>query len=291
MLTLSDFYHLPQLDPLIHQMVTEPSGLLLVAGLDSRPIHGDAAGFLPSGRQGLLGILVDEILSVHATKKCIVVTAEKHLLRVPRQFRRRVQVDLINSRQDYAEEIAAAVQSRPGLLVIDKICPESVLPALEAARHGLRVLSQYDTIFCGADVNRQLLYLGATKDDLRSLRWVLAVQRMPTLCPKCKQPVSLNPIQKEMLNAHPALAGIGVDSVTFVQASGCAHCHGSGRLGDVAVFDVYRSDGQTQQPGPKPSLLPRATYVWELVRSGHFLTSKRINFSTPSTCSSIVNVL
>lgn len=279
MLSLSDFYHLPQLDPLIHQMVTEPSGLLLVAGLDSRPIQG-AAGFLPSGRQSLLGILVDEILSAHATKKCIVVTAEKNLLRVPRQFRRRVQVELIKSRQDYPEQIAAAVRSKPGLLVIDEICPETILPALDAARRGVRVLSQYDTIFCGADVSRQLLYLGATRNDLRNLRWVLAVQRMPTLCAKCKQPATLEPVQLERLYAHAALADVRVDEVIFYQAQGCPHCHNSGRSGDVAVFDVFRSDGQSQASDTSSSLLARETYVWQLVRSGQLPVDDFLDFET-----------
>lgn len=280
MLSLSDFYHLPQLDPLIHQMVSEPAGLLLIAGLDSRPIQGKAAGFLPSGRQSLLGILVDEILSTHATKRCIVVTAEKDLLRVPRQFKRRVQVELIKAHQDYPERIAAAVQDQPGLLVIDELSQESVLPAFEAARQGLRVLSQYDTIFCGSEVTRQLLHLGTTEDDLHNLRWVLAIQRMPTLCPKCKQPATLEPAHLEMLHTHPALAGSRVDDLTFYQASGCTHCHNSGRLGDVAVFDVFRNDGMSQARLPISSLLPRETYIWELVRSGHLPVEDFLDFET-----------
>ncbi|HUF38452.1 MAG TPA: hypothetical protein VMN57_08015 [Anaerolineales bacterium] len=64
MLTQRDFLHLPVLDPLIEQMTAEPSGLLIVAGLDPRPGAGtDGAAFLPSGRHGLFGIVMDEILT------------------------------------------------------------------------------------------------------------------------------------------------------------------------------------------------------------------------------------
>ena len=62
MLTLRDFYHLPALDPLIGQMTAERSGLLVIAGLDPRPDAGtDGAAFLPSGRHGLFGIVLDQL--------------------------------------------------------------------------------------------------------------------------------------------------------------------------------------------------------------------------------------
>ena len=54
MLRFTDFAHLPEIDGLVEELIAEQSGLILVAGLDSRPAlettTGPAPTFLPSGR-------------------------------------------------------------------------------------------------------------------------------------------------------------------------------------------------------------------------------------------------
>ena len=279
MLSLRDFFHLPQLDPWIDQMIADPSGLLVLAGLDPRPgveprsiaePRPDAAtarGYLPSGRQTLFGLLLDSILSRHADKKCIVVSAEKHLVRVPRQFRRRVRLDVVNASHDYADLIPAAAAGRPGLLVIDHLSGQTLLPALAAARQGVPVLSQLDTVFRGEQVVRQLLEMGATWDDVDVLRWILAVQRLPALCPHCKKAASPDAAQLQRLRRYQdEAAGAGV---TFYRSPGCSKCRDTGRAGDLALFDVFRLEDAPANQGSTPSLLPMETYVWELVRAGH----------------------
>ena len=77
MLRFSDFAHLPQIDGLVRELVNEPRGLILVAGLDSRPAlegPGDALPhFLPSGRTTIFRVLVSELLDAHPGRRCVVV--------------------------------------------------------------------------------------------------------------------------------------------------------------------------------------------------------------------------
>ena len=44
MFTFRDFFHLPQLDPLVDQIVAERSGLIVVAGIDSHALELNDAG-------------------------------------------------------------------------------------------------------------------------------------------------------------------------------------------------------------------------------------------------------
>ena len=66
MLALKDFYHLPQVDSLVQQVVSGRPGLVVVAELDPRPQAAAAVdGFVPSGRATIFGILAREVLAAH----------------------------------------------------------------------------------------------------------------------------------------------------------------------------------------------------------------------------------
>lgn len=84
MLKLGDFFHLPQVDELIGQLVADRQGLVVVAGLDPRPVSATAVagGFLPSGRSSLFRILMREILDAHPSLKATVVAEEKAAVRI-----------------------------------------------------------------------------------------------------------------------------------------------------------------------------------------------------------------
>ncbi len=66
---------------------------------------------------------------------------------------------------------------------------------MEAAQRGVRVLAQLDTVYRGAEVARQLVDMGVPREQMDTLRWVVAVQRLATLCPVCKQPAPPTPAQ------------------------------------------------------------------------------------------------
>jgi len=284
MLKLDDFYHLPQLDALVEQFVADGPGLTIVAGLDPRSTSTSTTGggFLPSGRSAIFGILMREILTAHPSANVIVVAEDKGVVRIPRQFRRRVKFSLVEPPLTTADRIAEGIGQRPRLLVIDRLCAETARPALEAAQQGQRVLSQLDTVFRGADVARQLLELDVSRERLDGLAWVFSIQRLPTLCPRCKQPAEPGPAQLDALRRrYPNLAGLvegqrgSQPGGTFYRAEGCAHCHGTGRQGSIAAFDVWRAEtgaaDLVEQPGQlvHSSLLSLEEYVLHLAALGH----------------------
>jgi len=263
MLTFKDFFHLPQLDPLIEKLVADEPGLTVVAGLDPRPQATlDAGeGFLPSGRAAIFRILARQMLTARRLTRAVVVAESKDAVRVPRRLGRRVEFSLVRPPLTYADCLAAAVRRRPGLLVVDRLCAETAPAALGAAQSGLRVLSQMDTIFRGADVARALRDLGAPLERLDGLRWVVAVQRLPALCPHCKQPSLPDSAQlTELRRRFPEV--LQDEEATFFAASGCDRCRHTGRHGDVAAFDVFCAHADA------PNVLPLEEYVLRLALMG-----------------------
>jgi serine phosphatase RsbU (regulator of sigma subunit) len=270
MLELKDFLHLPQLDPLIEQMAANGPGVILIAGLDARPLAAapDADTFLPSGRTAIFRILMRHILESRPRTRALVVAADKDLIRLPRELKRRVEHVPVQSPHHYADRIASAAQRRPGLLVIDQLGPESAAAALEAAQRGLRVLSQVDTIFRGGDAARSLLDLDVPRPLLTNLSWVIAVQRLAMLCTRCKQRLPTVPAPLyDVLNRFPDLTAR--PDLTFFRATGCSNCHQSGRWGEVTAFDVFRASDDLEALFTQASLLPLAEYLLRLAAAGH----------------------
>ncbi len=153
--------------------------------------------------------------------------------------------------------------------MIDQLDLESAPAAFEAAaRWNVKILSQVETVFAGTQVARQLaLDLGVPPDQLRQLAWVLAVQRLPALCPHCRRPAPPSNDQRASLRllfphldslfAPPAPGG---EALTFYRADGCEHCQNTGRQGDAIVFDVFRADPAAPDPLARPSLIPAVFY-------------------------------
>jgi serine phosphatase RsbU (regulator of sigma subunit) len=270
-LELKDFFHLPEIEPLVEQLIADGPGLIVVAGLDPRPLPPPTTsdGFLPSGRAAILRILMRQMLTAHPGRRAIVVAEAEDAIRVHRDLRRRVQLSPVQPPETYADAIARATNRRPDLLVIEQLTAESAPAALQAARAGLRVLSQLDTVFRGAEVGRHLLDLGVRRDLLDGLAWVVAVQRLATLCPRCKEPAPPDPAQlAELRRRHPDL-DIALEGKILYQASGCPHCRHTGRESEVAAFDIFCSDTDAASPLEQPSLLSLEAYMLGLAARGH----------------------
>lgn len=279
MLTLNDFFHLAEVDTLMAQMTAGGPGLTIVAGLDPRPVLPlvDTNSLLASGRGSILRILMREVMDSRPYARGLVVAEDRDAVRVPRQLSRRVEVLPVAPPYTYASRIAEAVHRRPELLVIDQLNSENVPAALEAARQGQWVLSQMDTVFQGLSVVRQLMDLGAARDMLGGLAWILAVQRLPALCPRCKQPVTLTPDQRRLLrDRFPDLGDSAPEGENgFFRAVGCEHCQGTGRYGTVMVFDFFQAGADPLQ---QPSVLPMREYALHLGRLGHLALEDVIDF-------------
>ncbi len=303
MFKLKDFMHLPQVDPLLQRLAACEPGLMLVAGLDPRPgLMSASSTFLPSGRSMIFRVLLDEILTAHPQSRAVIVTDDKSSFRMPRGLRSRVEVSEVRAEVNYRVVIRLAVDSKPDLLVVDRMAAETAPYILEAAEEGFPVLSQVDSVFRGAAVARQLLDLGVTPKSLDALAWVLTVQRMATLCPHCKQPASPQPAQLAALRRRypslrdligeeeallwmrgdlpePAFSTLFLDEPQtgpvmkgelgdFHLPAGCDHCHRSGRLGDVAAFDIFKHERGSGSLFDQPSLLPMEAYVLHLASIG-----------------------
>ena len=229
MFTFRDFFHLPQLDPLVDQIVAERSGLIVVAGIDSHALELNDAGaaftgeghgrlelptpggrrdetLLPSGLATFFDILIQTILASDSAAQAVIVSREKELARVPRQLKRRINLLVVEGNQTYERQVAYALAARPALLVIDRLTAESAPSALNAARQGLKVIVSLDTTQHGAGIARQVLDLGIDPEGLQGLHWVLSARRLPALCETCRQPLDFHAGHYERLKQRlPAL--------------------------------------------------------------------------------------
>jgi serine phosphatase RsbU (regulator of sigma subunit) len=265
MLKLSDFVHLPELDDAVAQLMAGGPGLIVVAGLDPRPaaaVHSRNQ-FLPSGRTAIFRALVGAMLEATPTPRAAVVAEDPAVVRPPRVAGGRFTRLRVQPPQTYADQIDVALGKRPDLLVIDRLCTSSAPAAAAAARQGARVIAQIDSVFRGPATARHLRDLGVPDAQIDCLTWVVFVQRLATLCPHCKRPAAPDPAQLARLRqlGHESAA-------TFSHAPGCDHCHGTGRLGDVAIFDIFRGPADLRSEAPQPSLLPIETYALRLAEQG-----------------------
>ncbi|MBN1658934.1 MAG: SpoIIE family protein phosphatase [Anaerolineae bacterium] len=296
MLRLNDITHLPLLEPLVDEIVMDQPGLVVVAGLDPRPVGINVeSGFLPSGRAAIWRILLRQFLETHPGWRVSLVTTDPESLRVPRAWARRVQVfrpDLgINplagaspspravptSAAGYQEAIARAVGGRPDLLAVDELTGDTAAAALEVAASGLRVVSQLDTVLRGADAAQHLLDLCGRRDLLKGLRWIMAVQRLPTLCTRCKAPDRVDAALLDEWGArHPTLEAT-LRAGTYFRATGCTHCYGTGREGEITAFDLFQAG---DEPLHGASRLPLAAYMLALAAAGFLAPDDYRRFET-----------
>ena len=270
MLELRDIFRLSQVEPLVEQLVTDGPGLTVVAGLDVRPEAGFPlpGRFLPSGRSAVFRILMREILVAHPEMQASLVADRKDAVRLPGALRRRVQLHVVPPSGSHAETIAHVAERHPDLMVIDRLSVESAPAALEVAGRGVRVLSQLDSVFWGAAIARHLLDLGVGKAELRGLTWILTVQRLATLCPKCRRPAAPDPALLSALRHSCPDSDDLLETATWFQATGCRHCRHTGREGEITAFDIYRAGREVPDPLQQSSILPLETYLLGLAARG-----------------------
>jgi len=264
MLSLRDFFHLPQVDPIIDQITRDSSGLVLLAGMDSRP-HVDSGGFSPSGRGGIFRILVRQVLEVNNGLQATVIAESRDAFRVPRGLYRRVGFEIVKSPEEYIERIHTIAHQRSGLLVVDQLTPENAAVVLEVAQQGIWVISQMDTVFRGAELPRVFLEWGIPRGCFSGLRWVVAMQRILMLC-DCKFPSPPDQITIEAIQRRYPHLQIDRERTYFAPGS-CKNCDHTGRRNEITAFDFYRTD--PEGPHDQSSLLPLEAYMLGLAESGH----------------------
>jgi serine phosphatase RsbU (regulator of sigma subunit) len=131
----------------------------------------------------------------------------------------------------------------------------------------VHVLAQLDTACHGTDAVTALLELGVPQQRINGLRWIVSVQRLPTLCPRCKRPQPHQAGQaSEFLARYPDI--FGDSEPTLYVAEGCPYCRHTGRHGDVAAFDIFRLDEQAADQYRRSSVLPLEEYAFRLAAEG-----------------------
>ncbi len=304
MFKFTDFFHLPQLDPLFEQMIAEKDGLMLLAGIESRggagqpmpegmnaqPVQKPKAPFLPSGLSTLSDVIVQAVFSADPLAQAIFIVSDRTAARIPRLFKRRIKLCVVSNAEEYDRQAAYAAVSRPTLLVFDRLTEDSRRAVFAAAESGLKTVVQLDTAQHGAGVARELLELGIGAEQISLLRWILTTRRVLTLCEKCRHPMLLRPYHLDHLRRrHPEVyacaereycAEINAHEVIlhkdaqFYQVGTCRACQESGYSGDVSVFDVFhpilQQGGQfdLQEYLACGSALSLEEYLFRLVAQG-----------------------
>ena len=275
MFRLNDFFHLPQLDPWLKQLTQIQPGMILVAGMDQRPGGSTPDTFLPSGRGAIFHVLLDEMLANHPGTRGVIMTQDRKNFRLPRELARKFTFSEVSRAQPIPEHLAAASRSKNKLLVLDRLPPDAILPAIDAAR-GKRVLAQLDTLFWGTGILRHFLETGLRADQLAGIDWIVTVQRMPTLCSNCKQPYApTNDQVEELQRLMPYLESAG-----FYRAQGCSICNGTGRKGDISVFDLFQYDPTVPDPLTIRSKFSIQQYILHLAARGQLAVEDGLEFET-----------
>lgn len=278
MIDLKDFFHLPEVDVLLAQIVNDLRGITVIAGLGARSPQATIAGatevpLSQSDRATIAAIVVRQVLdrSYDGRKRqAVVVGSDRNALRVANHQRR--QVEFVAAPLDHVDNFTTGLQQAmmrdPDLLVIDRLNTVTAPATFHAAATGRRILTQIDTALAGGEVLQEIVGLGCSPSQMSLVAWVIAVQRVPALCSYCKQPHQPGPTLIEtMAEQH------GIDrNATFYTASGCRRCRGTGYMGELTAFDIFRVHGgmsSFSELVSTPSLLPLAGYVARLASQGY----------------------
>jgi serine phosphatase RsbU (regulator of sigma subunit) len=250
---------------------------MIVAGLDARSsLASHVTSFLPSGRALIFRILMDELLTAQPELRCTIVTEDRSAYRIPRGQRSRIEIAEVQPKETIANRISFAISRRPDLLIIDRLDGTTAIPAADAANAGIRVLTQLDTIFYGPQVAHQLINLGLSEESLSTLAWIVSVQRLNTLCPNCKQPTA--PSKEQVRRLQFTVDASAYEKHVFFDSPGCEHCRRLGRMGDVALFDIFMPDHTAEPIFSQASTLPMDHYLLRLARDGQLSIADYLDF-------------
>ncbi|MFN2195298.1 MAG: SpoIIE family protein phosphatase [Anaerolineales bacterium] len=281
MLTLRDFSHLSELDEQFKQVLASDQGVILVAGW----VPAQDAGFerdkslLSSGRASIKEVLFNEYMQANPAARAVLITRDRSQPRRPKTFRGRVTTALVTNKRPYDYLIEAVASSKPDLIVVDELLPENAQSILQAATAGRLVLTQIDTLLCGAEVLAQLMEYPLDQLVLQGLAWIVTVERYARLCPACRQPehspevklqqlaavfADLQPQVQQLQTAYRA-AEAGVE---FYLPAHCERCAETGRAGELMVFDVYHHNPESGASYLAASQLSRTAYLLKLAADG-----------------------
>lgn len=283
---IRDIFPFPGVDRLVKEILSSPPGLAVLAGPEASFFQELPGGvFRPSGRATIFRVLMEDMIAAVLPEPVIIVTTDKQFYRVHGRNRQRIAISLVVPPLTYETNLSVAIRRRPALLILDRLLPETLPLAFDAARRGIRIFSQADTILRGASLERFFAESGIPQEHLLSLQWILSVSRMSALCPNCKVETRANWTEARSLRSW--LLSWGEDLVPggergldeflwehpFFVSSGCPTCQNTGRLGDVPLLDVFRPVERELGSNQVKSLLARETCALQLALRGQVAIS------------------
>ncbi len=279
MLDLKDFIHLPVLDGLFDEIASCNQGLVVLAGLEPPRLEGTPieAGVEAGGKSAILNILLRRLLRSRPIGPVLVVASTKDTMRIPARNRKQVEYAVEPQPQELANLFGRARSRGTRLVLVERVAPTNAGTILRAARAGLLLVTQLDTIFRGGQIARTLLDWGISQADLGGLAWVITAERLPLLCEHCKREDQVEPAQLEEIKRRWGEMERGAK---FWRAEGCDECGGSGRKGVAAVFDVFRAPAHPARLSSEPSVLPMQKYILGLATQGYYNLDDVLNFET-----------
>lgn len=147
----------------------------------------------------------------------------------------------------FASGLRSILRSDPDVVMIGEIRDmETAKIAVEAALTGHFVLSTLHTNDASSAVTR-LGEMGVEPFlTSSSLVGVVAQRLVRTLCPRCKQAITMT--KEEMLNIAPDFPfDEGQETVTIYKAKGCLSCNNTGYRGRIGVYEFLSIDDDVRK--------------------------------------------
>lgn len=280
MLKLNDFYHLPALERGLDAILDDPLAMVIVCGPENRSsLEGAVADLLlPGGRSTVTGILFHKLMAKSPEAQASVVARDRSSIHVSGRLKNRVRYLIPNPPYTYTGRIIDVQKDRSSILLVDWLDLESAHAIFDTVQAGKRVITQYNTLLRGASVIDDLRLQGIYPGDLPVPVWILAVKRLPALCPECRQPVEIGSedLTSTAWSAFDDEARNLLRSGVFYRSSGCDHCQGHGRAGDILGFDIFHY--LPDHPARGVSLISLESYMLGLAKEGYLSLTDVINY-------------
>lgn len=147
--------------------------------------------------------------------------------------------------REYQSAIKGAMRLDPDIIMLSEVRdkPTATL-VIQAAMTGHQVWTTVHANSALAIFDR-LTDLGVNLEMLADPTVVggLICQRLlPTLCPKCKQPLSDHFDEYEQADLQRFMTVLDFQNVYRASPTGCSHCNGSGTLGRTAIAETIVTD-------------------------------------------------
>ncbi|MDZ4141170.1 MAG: GspE/PulE family protein [Methylotenera sp.] len=219
----------------LRMMMTRPEGIVIVTG--------------PTG-SGKTTTLYS-LLSHRNTETVNIMTLEDPV-EYPVSMMRQTSVAEVN-KVDFANGIRSIMRQDPDIILVGEVRDEDTATmAFRAAMTGHQV---YTTLHTNSalGVFPRLMDIGILPDIMAgNIIGVVAQRLVRVLCPHCKEPHTLNELERKILRLKPSA------KPKVFKAKGCKQCNQNGYRGRMAIVELLRIDSDFD------SLISRRAHLDEL---------------------------